>query len=275
MPNLPLVIDSKTLHSHVIDNDQTIRILDIRDLSDYQEVHIPEAVWFDRNAVNRREGSTNGLLPDAQTLFDALKQSGYQQHEHLVIYNDSCTPEVGRVAWTLYVFGIQQISILDGGFNAWLQQSLASSNTAVENTDSHFDINQLTAPDKSLFCNREAIQQSMQDSNTIILDTRSAAEFHGEDVRSTYGGHIPGSININWTEIKQPDGILFKSKAELEALFSQQGIDKKHHIITYCQTHQRSALVAIVLMHLGYQYTAGYPGAWSDWGNREDTSKAL
>ena len=42
-------------------------------------------------------------------------------------------------------------------------------------------------------------------------------------------------------------------------------------IVVYCQTHHRSSHTFMVLRHLGYERVRGYPGAWSDWGNRQDT----
>jgi thiosulfate/3-mercaptopyruvate sulfurtransferase len=44
-------------------------------------------------------------------------------------------------------------------------------------------------------------------------------------------------------------------------------------VITYCQTHHRSSLTWFVLHLLGYERCKGYPGSWSDWGNRHDTPK--
>ena len=49
------------------------------------------------------------------------------------------------------------------------------------------------------------------------------------------------------------------------------GVTPDRQIITYCQTHHRSSLIYVVLKHLGYDKVKGYPGSWSDWGNRQDT----
>ncbi|HKK13309.1 MAG TPA: rhodanese-like domain-containing protein, partial [Gammaproteobacteria bacterium] len=53
---------------------------------------------------------------------------------------------------------------------------------------------------------------------------------------------------------------------ELETL----GITPDREVITYCQTHHRSAHTYIVLRSLGYPRVKGYPGSWSDWGNRPE-----
>jgi len=42
-------------------------------------------------------------------------------------------------------------------------------------------------------------------------------------------------------------------------------------VITYCQSHHRSAHTYVMLKWLGYPKVKGYPGAWSEWGNHPDT----
>jgi thiosulfate/3-mercaptopyruvate sulfurtransferase len=41
-------------------------------------------------------------------------------------------------------------------------------------------------------------------------------------------------------------------------------------VIVYCQTHHRSAHTYFVLKYLGFPRIRGYPGSWSEWGNRAD-----
>jgi thiosulfate/3-mercaptopyruvate sulfurtransferase len=42
-------------------------------------------------------------------------------------------------------------------------------------------------------------------------------------------------------------------------------------VIAHCQTHHRSAHSFFVLKFLGFPTVRGYPGSWSEWGNRPDT----
>lgn len=275
MSYLPLIISASQLHQAIQDNAEDLCILDVRDKEEYLENHIPTANWFDNKAVNKSHNQTNGLLPDIQTLYAAIKTSGYTNQKHIVIYNANCNPVAGRVAWTLYAFGLDNISLLNGGFDYWNKCNLPIDNKhpSQQNPASTFTIENLRVPDKDIACNAEDIRLALNKTNTVIIDTRTPAEYTGEDVRALYGGHIPGAININWTETKAADGLLFKTEDELHQLFKQHGLKPNSCIITYCQSHQRSALLAILLIHLGYTYTTGYPGAWSDWGNKDDTPK--
>ena len=62
-----------------------------------------------------------------------------------------------------------------------------------------------------------------------------------------------------------------KPEAELRALMEERGLTTDKTIVTYCQSHHRSALTYFVLKALSYPKVKGYPGSWSDWGNSEDT----
>ena len=46
-------------------------------------------------------------------------------------------------------------------------------------------------------------------------------------------GHIPGAINIPFTEFLNKDGTL-KTAKEIKAILDSNGIDKDDEIVTYC-----------------------------------------
>jgi thiosulfate/3-mercaptopyruvate sulfurtransferase len=86
------------------------------------------------------------------------------------------------------------------------------------------------------------------------------------------GGHIPGAVNIEWTDAmdKQHD-LRLKPENELRQLLESKGITPDKMIVMHCQTHHRSAHTYILLKSLGYEKIKGYPGSWSDWGNEPNT----
>jgi thiosulfate/3-mercaptopyruvate sulfurtransferase len=64
-----------------------------------------------------------------------------------------------------------------------------------------------------------------------------------------------------------------KPESDLRDMLTGLGITPDKEVITYCQTHHRSSLTWFVLNYLGYPQARGYPGSWSDWGNRDETPK--
>ena len=61
-----------------------------------------------------------------------------------------------------------------------------------------------------------------------------------------------------------------KTDEELTALLSPLGITADKEVITYCQTHHRSAHTYFMLRQLGFENVKGYAGSWSDWGHNPD-----
>ena len=57
----------------------------------------------------------------------------------------------------------------------------------------------------------------------------------------------------------------------IQQQLDQAGITRDKEVIVYCQTHHRSAFSYVMLRALGYENVKGYPGSWSEWGNRDDT----
>jgi thiosulfate/3-mercaptopyruvate sulfurtransferase len=115
---------------------------------------------------------------------------------------------------------------------------------------------------------KDYILAHLKDPEVLVLDVRSPAEYAGQDVRSARGGHIPGAVNMDWTQAMDRDRSLrFKPEAELRAMLDKLGVTPDKEVITHCQTHHRSAHTYVVLKSLGFTRIKGYDGSWSEWGN--------
>ena len=113
------------------------------------------------------------------------------------------------------------------------------------------------------------MRDRLRDPGVVVLDTRSAAEFTGRDVRARRGGHIPGAVNVEWTRNLAGDGT-FKPLTELRAMYTAVGVTPDKTVVTYCQTHHRAAHTYFVLRLLGYPRVTGYDRSWAEWGERTD-----
>ncbi|HYQ90979.1 MAG TPA: rhodanese-like domain-containing protein, partial [Candidatus Competibacteraceae bacterium] len=115
---------------------------------------------------------------------------------------------------------------------------------------------------------KDYILSRLGQSEVALLDTRSPAEYQGTEVRAARGGHIPGAVNLNWTEaMDMSRQRRFKPVAELRRQLEALGVTPDKEVILYCQTHHRSAHTYMVLKYLDYPRVRGYAGAWSEWGN--------
>jgi len=268
MPNsiFPLIIEVEQLQQNL--NNKDILLVDLSKPETYVQYHIPGAVFLDYSWIVRIEHPRMGLLPDPAQLTNVLSSLGLTPDTHVVTYDDEGGGRACRFLWTLEAAGHKRFSLLNGGLTAWSNEGHEVSSKITYPTPGHYEV----AMDFSGVSTRQHIIDNLSNPDVVILDTRSPLEFNGTKVFAQRGGHIPGAVNIDWTEAmdKQRD-LRLKSKAELKAMLEKQGITPDKEVITHCQTHHRSAHTYIMLKSLGYENVKGYPGSWSDWGNEPNT----
>ncbi len=243
-------------------------VVDLRKPEVFAAGHVPGAVPMTYASLVRDEAPVGGLLPRDDALTALLSSVGLAPGRPVVAYDDEGNGRAGRLVWTLNAVGHRQAAILDGGFEAWREAGLQVEHEARAPAAGHY----AARATGEAVAERDWILEHLGDPEVVLVDTRSAAEYRGEDVRSARGGHIPGAVHFDWVAAMDParhrrvrprDALL----AELAAL----GVTPDREVVAYCQTHHRSSHTYVVLKALGFPRVRGYPGAWSDWGNRRDT----
>ena len=261
--HLPLLITPEQLRGQL--DNPALLILDMRNIDSYAEGHIPGAVNLDYANIIRIAPPAMGLLPDESRLSSVLSAVGLKPDSHVVAYDDEGGGRASRLLWTLDVLGQQYLSLLNGGLQAWYAAGYPLDQQAMLATPSQY---------RASFANPDAVAEKdyilsrLGQPDLALLDTRSPGEYRGLDVRAARGGHIPGAVNMNWTDaMDMAHNLRFKPDATLHHMLETIGVTPDKEVIVYCQTHHRSAHTYMVLKHLGYKKVRGYPGAWSEWGN--------
>jgi thiosulfate/3-mercaptopyruvate sulfurtransferase len=245
-------------------NYAMLRIIDYgRELQDYHTGHIPGAVFIDRKAVWDKVNGIPGMLPSVETMVAELEKAGISNDSNVVIYDSNSGLWASRLFWALEYLGHQDIHILNGGWNKWVQEKhtvqVESSLPPRGNLTPHIQNN--------LLATGNWILGNLSNQDVQIIDTRSQKEYTGEDVRAARGGHIPGAFNINWvSNLKSDDSKTFSPEEELVKLYDSHKILKDKIIVTHCQTGVRAAHTYFVLKLLGYSNVRVYDGSWAEWG---------
>ena len=266
-PLFPLVVEPAQLAEQL--GTQKLLIVDMCKPEIYASQHIPGAVHLDYLQLVAAQPPVMGLLPDDAHLGAVFSALGLAPDMHVVAYDDEGGVKACRLLWTLDVIGHAHFSLLNGGLRAWLAGRHPVSSVSALPRASHY---QVTRSGHAL-ADKEYILAHLQDAEVKLLDARTPGEYSGADKRAQHGGHIPGAVNMDWTEaLDMQNSGRFKPADVLRKRLDALGVTPDKEVIVYCQTHHRSSHTYIALKALGYSRIKGYPGAWSEWGNSPDVS---
>ena len=263
--NPPLLIEPDILEDTL--SYENLLIVDLSKADTYRKLHIPGAIHLDYVHITAGKKPVMGLLPDAATLDTLFSTIGIDAQTHVVAYDDEGGGRAARLLWTLEMAGHTQASLLNGGLHAWANEGHVHTDEPATPVARQFHtrINNGPSADSGY------IRARLGNADTCLLDVRSPEEYSGMKRYAGRGGHIPGAVNIEWTNMMDPSrNLRFRTDDELAAMLESVGATPDREVIVYCQTHHRSAHSYIVLKHLGYTRLKGYPGSWSDWGNNPE-----
>jgi len=256
-------------------------LVDLSSAEAFDMNHISGAHHLPYASIVRSEPPIGGLLPDPDSLSRSLNAVGIGSDSWVVAYDQNGGAAASRLIWTLHAFGFDQCSLLNGGLQAWTKAGFASSDQPPAPVSLPAQPAKLTSQRLNVVDSTELLQRMNRGEEFHIIDARSRKEFLGQDKRSEKAGRIPGAKWQEWTDLLEGNGDQqIIDAAALEKRFSDIGVsvqtkerqaDDKRCIVVYCQTHQRSSLTYVVLKHLGFTNVLGLEGAWSAWGNRDDT----
>ncbi len=244
-------------------------VVDVRRLPFFVLGHIDGAYHVDRAEFLETRNNVKSLVPQAEALAALLSRLGVTAETPVVAYAEDDNPYAARFVWTLRYFGHQRTYVLDGGYEKWAAEERATSlfpTSAAQPSDYPLPI---TAQIQDTRAEADHLVSCLKNPDVLIWDTRRPQEFAGSEVRADRGGHIPGAVPLNWTQLqKEVNGIkVLKSEAEIVQLLQEHGITSDKEIIAHCQTGIRSSYATLVLLGLGYSKVKNYDGSWIEWAN--------
>lgn len=191
---------------------------------------------------------------DVQALFESY---GVSDDTPVVVYDDAAGATAPRVWWLAKVAGIEA-RVLDGGLAAWREAGGELAPFAAPRGGGHLS----AQPRPELLRNRADVEQD----GRLVVDARSAGRFAGSEPEPRPGlrsGHIPGSVNLPYTEVYR-DGHL-RPAAELKALFADVAGERRDLTFS-CGSGVTACVDALAATVAGYEDLAVYEGSWSEWG---------
>jgi thiosulfate/3-mercaptopyruvate sulfurtransferase len=272
------LVTTAWLAEHLADPD--LRILDAsyflpeheRDASaDYAAEHIPGAVFLDLAHFADPESDLPSMVPNTEFAEQRLGELGVTRETKIVVYDDSPLHSAARAWWLLRLFGVREVAILDGGLAKWRAEDRNVARGIDTPEPRTFD----AAPDFSGIRDMAAMTANIDSGAEQVADARAPARFEGREPEhraNSEAGHIPGSRNVHYATLFNPDGT-WKRGAALAQAFTDQGVDLDRPLVTTCGSGITAAVLVFGAHLLGHE-AALYDGSWAEWGTTPAAPKA-
>ena len=265
-----VLVETSWVSEHLNDSKLRIAEVDYDPTANYNLGHIPGAVLFDWKK-DMNDPLTRDIL-SKQQIDELLSSVGLRADSTLVLYGDFNNWFAAFAFWILKYYGVEKVVLMNGGRKKWLAEDRQVTKETPAYAKNSF---KTKGPDENIRTYLDSVKKELGQTNKILVDVRSPAEFTGEvtappeypNEHAQRGGHIPGAVNIPWSQAVKEDGT-FKSAEELAKLYQGKGVTEDKKVVTYCRIGERSSFTWFVLKYLlGYPNVKNYDGSWTEWGN--------
>jgi thiosulfate/3-mercaptopyruvate sulfurtransferase len=237
---------------------------------DYASGHIPGAVLFDIDDIAKPGTSLPHMIPSAELFAQKVGALGIGDADKVIAYDSVGLSSAARAWWMLRLFGHPDVAVLNGGLPRWRAEGRALSIAVPAPAPRRFT----ARLDTSLVRDKSALIANLASRREQVVDARAAARFDGSAAEVRPGlrsGHIPGSRNLAYEHLTDPETRQLKSAEALSVLFGKAGVALDQPIVTSCGSGVTACALAFALHLLGHPGVAVYDGSWSEWGLPGDT----
>lgn len=277
MERVPTLVTTAWLADHLGRDD--VAIIDAtwhlptakRDAAaEYAREHIPGAAFFDLDAVSDHASDLPHMLPAPEAFGRAAEALGIGNDDHVIVYDTYGLYSAARVWWMFRVFGHDRVSLLDGGLAKWKREARPVDAAPAKRRTRRFTPR--FRPE--LVRSKDQVLANLQSKREQVVDARPAGRFRGADPEpraGLRGGHIPGSRNLPFANLIDPNTKTVMPAEKIRAEFAKAGIDPNRPVVASCGSGVTACVLILGLDMLGAKQAAVYDGSWSEWGLPGDT----
>ena len=216
----------------------------------YAEGHVPGAANAHWEELAGYDADGLWQPTEAKAAAALLAARGLRHGVPVVVYADWDTSwgGDGYLYWVLHYLGIDEVAVLDGGWDAWEQ----ASGPIDARVPPPGDLRVVRIRDDLLATTAE-VRAASEQRSSVLLDVRSTPEW--------LLGRVPNATHLRYETLADGDGRLLPKDA-LRQRLAEAGVTPEQPVITYCEGGIRAGHTFWVLDVLGFSRVSDYVGSW-------------
>ena len=238
----------------------------------YDKEHLETAFFLDLNndLANIDDYAKGGRhpLPVVEDFLKVLDSFGVEKDSHVIIYDDKAGANAAaRLWWMLRSIGHEKVQVLSGGYQAAVRVGFPVSSEQYTAKPSAY-------PRKEDWLlstvTIDEVQKAANDAENLVIDVRDADRFAGlTEPIDLIAGHIPGAINVPFTENLAADGSFLEPDVLKEKYKKIFGTHKLADAIVHCGSGVTACHTLLALDYAGLAIPKLYVGSWSEWSRSD------
>lgn len=232
--------------------------------AEYAAQHIPGAVFFDIDDIADTSSALPHMLPAPEKFAARVRKLGLGDGNRIVVYDTTGVSAAARVWWMFRVFGHDDVAVLDGGLGKWLAEGRPVSDAPSEPRERHFTARVNTF----LVREYDQILGNVERRREQVVDARSPGRFDGSETEPWPGlpsGHIPGSLNLPYLSVLDPEAKTMLPADAIEKAFRDAGVDLSKPMVTTCGSGVTACILSLALHLIGRTDVPVFDGSWNEW----------
>jgi thiosulfate/3-mercaptopyruvate sulfurtransferase len=237
----------------------------------FQAGHLRGAKFLDlesdlsRKGLDAAQGGRHPL-PDPAEFGLLLGRTGILPTTHVLVYDDKAGANAAaRFWWMMRAAGHESVQVIDGGLDAIRSAGLPISRGTADPAHAHaqYPVRGWRLP----MADMEEVDGARSSGDAVVIDVREGYRYRAEaEPIDKIAGHIPGAINLPYTDNLQQDG-RFHSAEFLKQRYAPLTEGKK--VIVHCGSGVTACHALLAMAVAGIENAHLYVGSWSEWSRNQ------
>lgn len=238
----------------------------------YQKEHLKGARFVDLNkdlaTVENPAYGGRHPLPSLEKFSKVLAKLRISPKSHVIIYDDkNGSNAAARFWWMLRAIEHEKVQVLNGGLQAAIKTGYPTS-SEIENFE---PAENYSIPEWKLgIADINEVEKARNSNENIVIDVRDKNRFDGlTEPLDLIAGHIPGAINIPFSENLDENGFYKPAEVLAEKYSKIAGNKNSENIIVHCGSGVTACHTLLAMDYAGLAIPKLYVGSWSEWSRND------